>query len=191
MAATKKKSSASRASGQNSTQKKNKSPEKKRNQKKTEMTTVVPREMWAVIYGVLGAFVSDCCFEARWSCAASHLYDAWAVWWMGHLFYARLLYLVLLRFYLCAGRDRCVCGVQQLLVRRFCLVPSFMRCSVDRIIRTQGLRCSVCWEMVQNCRQGDCLPEVYIVFCAGHFLESGQCCCLSLVSLQILWSSAA
>ncbi|MBS5151155.1 MAG: DNA translocase FtsK [Butyricicoccus pullicaecorum] len=54
MAATKKKSSASRASGQSSTQKKNKSPAKKRNQKKTEITPVVPREMWAVIYGVLG-----------------------------------------------------------------------------------------------------------------------------------------
>ena len=56
MAATKKKTSASRASGQSGTQKKNKSPAKKGNQKKTaqEMPPVVPREMWAAIYGVLG-----------------------------------------------------------------------------------------------------------------------------------------
>lgn len=56
MAATKKKPSASRASGQSGAQKKNKSPAKKGNRKKTaqEMPPVVPREMWAAIYGVLG-----------------------------------------------------------------------------------------------------------------------------------------
>lgn len=56
MAATKKKSSASRASGQNSTQKKNKSPAKKGNRQKVsqDITPVIPREMWAVIYGVMG-----------------------------------------------------------------------------------------------------------------------------------------
>lgn len=56
MAATKKKSSASRASGQNSTQKKNKSPAKKGNRQKAsqEVVPVVPREMWAVIYGIAG-----------------------------------------------------------------------------------------------------------------------------------------
>lgn len=56
MAATKKKSSASRASGQNSAQKKNKSPAKKGNRQKAsqDITPVIPREMWAVIYGVMG-----------------------------------------------------------------------------------------------------------------------------------------
>lgn len=56
MAATRKKSSASRASGGTGTQKKNKSPAKKGNRQKAspETMSIVPREMWAVIYGVMG-----------------------------------------------------------------------------------------------------------------------------------------
>lgn len=56
MAATKKKSSASHTSGEIRTQKKNKSSAKKgkKQQAASEIIPAIPREMWAVIYGVMG-----------------------------------------------------------------------------------------------------------------------------------------
>ena len=182
MAATKKKPSASRASGQSGAQKKNKSPAKKGNRKKTaqEMPPVVPREMWAAIYGVLGLLCLIAVLKRDGAVLRLiHTALGGMVGWGIDLCPFALFGIAALLLVRRKGPVRL--RGQPLRVHQFCLVRLSMRCSADRTIQMQGLPCSVCWEMVQNCRQEDCWQAVYTAFCAGRFLESEQCFCSSLV----------
>ena len=151
MAATRKKSSASRASGGTGTQKKNKSPAKKGNRQKAspETMSIVPREMWAVIYGVMGLLCLITVLK-RDGAVLRLIHTAlggmvgWGIYLCPFALFG-IAALLLARQY--------VCVVQQLHVRLFCLVHLSMLCSVGQIIQMLDLPCSGYWEMVQNYRR--------------------------------------